>query len=355
MTEPVIAQQGPFFVELKAGRTYHWCACGRSRKQPFCDGSHAGTGFEPLKFTAQRDEDAVLCGCKHTGTAPFCNGAHNNLSSTYKLATDEQVRAAASLPITPRDSGAVGKAVLDGGCYVVTVDPGALEQHGAMKIGPVIHSADGAKFLSQFYAEVQGGVSDVLSFPKSDAMLFIRSGTGVLTISGRTFGVGPETAALVKPGEGFTLRATSAERMELLISACPQAAAPVWLTEMTTQYDETLTPRIAGVDPAKREPMADRFYQVLMGDEGDSSTEVTEFIGEVPQSRAAPHRHLYEEAIMVLSGEGFMWTEGARAVVKAGDIIFLPRKQIHSLECTTPAGMRLMGIFYPKGSPAVNY
>ena len=354
MTEPVVAQQGPFLVELKAGRTYYWCACGRSRKQPFCDGSHAGTGIEPLKFTAQADQEAVLCGCKHTGTAPFCNGAHNNLSATYKQASDQEVQAVANLPITPRDAGGVGKAVLDGGCYVVTVNPRSLEQHGAMRIAPVIHSADGAQFISQFYAEVQEGVSDIMSFPKSEAVLFIRKGTGVLTIAGRTFDIGPETAALVRPGEGFTLRTTSPERLEVLISACPQAEAPVWLAAMPEQFEEALTCRIAGVDPSKREPMADRFYQVLIGEDADP-TEVTEFIGEIPQSRAAPHRHLYEEAIMVLSGEGFMWTEGARAVVQAGDIIFLPRKQLHSLECTSAAGMRLMGVFFPKGSPAVNY
>jgi CDGSH-type Zn-finger protein/quercetin dioxygenase-like cupin family protein len=354
MPEPVVAQQGPFFVELKAGRTYYWCACGRSRKQPFCDGSHAGTGFEPMKFTAQADQEAVLCGCKHTGTAPFCNGAHNNLSATYKAASKEQIEAAANIPITPRDAGSVGKAVLEGGCYVVTLNPGSLEQHGAMQIAPVIHRADGARYISQFYATVRDGVSDILSFPNSDAMLFIRSGRGVLTISGRTFEVAPETAALLRPGEGLTLRTTGAEPLEVLISACPQAEAPVWLTQMPTQFDEALPRRIAGVDPSKREPMADRFYQVLLGDDADP-TEVTEFIGEIPQSRAAPHRHLYEESIMVLSGEGFMWTEGARARVQAGDVIFLPRKQLHSLECTSPAGMRLMGVFYPKGSPAVNY
>jgi mannose-6-phosphate isomerase-like protein (cupin superfamily) len=201
---------------------------------------------------------------------------------------------------------------------------------------------------------VRDGVSDILSFPNSEAMLFIRSGGGVLTISGRTFEVGPETAALLRAGEGFTLRTTGAEPLEALISACPQAEAPVWLTQMSTQFDATVLRRIAGVDPSKREPMADRFYQVLLGDDADA-TEVTEFIGEIPRSRAAPHRHLYEESIMVLSGEGFMWTEGARARVQAGDIIFLPRKQLHSLECTSPAGMRLMGVFYPKGSPAVNY
>ena len=74
-------------------------------------------------------------------------------------------------------------------------------------------------------------------------MLFIRNGTGVLTISGRTFDVGPETAALVAPGEGFTLQAKGTETMQVLISACPQADAPVWLSQMTTAFNEKRTAR----------------------------------------------------------------------------------------------------------------
>ena len=75
----VIAQKGPFGVDVEEGKTYYWCACGRSKNQPFCDGSHQGTGIEPVAFTAQKTEKAWLCGCKKTATPPFCDGAHNKL------------------------------------------------------------------------------------------------------------------------------------------------------------------------------------------------------------------------------------------------------------------------------------
>jgi quercetin dioxygenase-like cupin family protein len=90
-------------------------------------------------------------------------------------------------------------------------------------------------------------------------------------------------------------------------------------------------------------------------DEKSHGTPVTQFIGEIPESKAAHHRHLYEEAITVLSGEGFMWTDDTKTTIKAGDTIFLPLKQRHSLECTTRDGMRLVGLFYPSMSPAINY
>ena len=89
--------------------------------------------------------------------------------------------------------------------------------------------------------------------------------------------------------------------------------------------------------------------------ESDAATPVTQFIGEIPQSRAAQHRHLYEETITILSGEGVMWTDETKTPVQPGDTIFLPLKQAHSLECTSPDGMRLLGLFYPSMSPAINY
>lgn len=78
MEDPVIAQKSPYELELEAG-TYFWCACGRSARQPFCDGSHKGTGLEPKKFILAEKQTVYLCGCKWSADAPFCDGAHENL------------------------------------------------------------------------------------------------------------------------------------------------------------------------------------------------------------------------------------------------------------------------------------
>lgn len=77
--KPVIAQKEPIPVEVSAGKTYFWCACGKSKNQPFCDGSHKGTAFEPMKYTAEKDGKVFFCGCKHSAKAPLCDGTHNRL------------------------------------------------------------------------------------------------------------------------------------------------------------------------------------------------------------------------------------------------------------------------------------
>lgn len=79
MEEPTIAQKEPYSVAVKAGKQYFWCRCGRSQNQPFCDGSHKGTGIEPVGFSVENARDVYLCGCKRTGNQPFCDGSHKSL------------------------------------------------------------------------------------------------------------------------------------------------------------------------------------------------------------------------------------------------------------------------------------
>jgi glutamate synthase domain-containing protein 2/CDGSH-type Zn-finger protein len=79
MDEPIIAGRKPANIVLEAGETYTWCRCGRSRNQPFCDGSHRSTSFTPVTFTAEESGAVHLCMCKHTGNAPYCDGSHARL------------------------------------------------------------------------------------------------------------------------------------------------------------------------------------------------------------------------------------------------------------------------------------
>lgn len=77
MTEPIIAQKSPFPVDVEAGKSYWWCACGKSAKQPFCDGAHKDTGITPLKYDATESKKVYFCGCKATAKQPMCDGSHS--------------------------------------------------------------------------------------------------------------------------------------------------------------------------------------------------------------------------------------------------------------------------------------
>ena len=79
-----IASPTPFPLEVEKDKTYYWCACGLSQKQPFCDGSHKGTEFTPVAYTASRDQIVFFCGCKQSTRAPICDGSHASLTPASK-------------------------------------------------------------------------------------------------------------------------------------------------------------------------------------------------------------------------------------------------------------------------------
>lgn len=79
MNTPTIAARAPIAIDVEAGKTYWWCACGKSTTQPFCDGSHQGSGFTPQKYAASATGRLWFCACKQTGSSPLCDGSHKKL------------------------------------------------------------------------------------------------------------------------------------------------------------------------------------------------------------------------------------------------------------------------------------
>lgn len=76
MTTPIRAADAPYAVNVEKDKDYYWCACGQSKSQPFCDGSHKGTNFSPVKYHAGENETVYFCGCKQTASQPLCDGSH---------------------------------------------------------------------------------------------------------------------------------------------------------------------------------------------------------------------------------------------------------------------------------------
>jgi CDGSH iron-sulfur domain-containing protein 3 len=76
---PHIAQKAPYKLPVEAGKSYWWCACGLSKSQPFCDGSHKGSEFTPMEYKAEESGDVWFCGCKNAAKKPLCDGTHRKL------------------------------------------------------------------------------------------------------------------------------------------------------------------------------------------------------------------------------------------------------------------------------------
>ncbi len=350
MDSPVVAQPKPYLVKLECGRAYFWCACGRSRRQPFCDGSHTDTGIEPRRFVAPRTEEALLCGCKHTRGGPFCDGAHTNLPGGSPL-DDPDSPANRAIPLVTEKDGP--RRWLDGGCFIVCPKSAASAWRGNLRHRRIVGAELGARYQTQFLLEAEGARTPPVSLGASDAVLLVSSGGGEVVISGRAFPVQATDGVYLRPAETLELVPRSGESLQAFLLASPPAALE-WPAGAGDNFDRRFPQRVIAVDAARRTAMGSRFFQILV-DERVGSRVITQFIGHIPRSKAAPHRHLYEETLIVLSGRGCMWTETRKATVAAGEVIFLPRKQLHSLEATCAEGLCVAGVICPGDNPSITY
>src|SRR5205085_4261018 len=134
------------------------------------------------------------------------------------------------------------------------------------------------------------------------------------------------------------------------------AGAEVRLEEKATviavsggQGGKIVSPPRVHLDDVPIQRTGDRWYRELI------QSEITQFVGSIPPGRAPDHFHLYEEVLCVLQGTGFLWADGARTPIGRGSCVYLPRSNVHCVENTGSGELRLLGVFYPAGSPAVRY
>lgn len=351
IVDPVIAQYLPYYQELTK-KVHLWCSCGLSKTQPYCDQSHRGTDFKPVRYVAKEEgEEVLFCGCKHTKTPPFCDGAHNNLKDEY-ASDDANSEANSAIKIIPADTA--GRAMLDGSCFVSTVDSLPTKELGNLQLRQTIGKDIGAIHQSQYHITVTPGTSPIVNFGDSDLLILHTAGELDYVISGETFSLDSLAGVYVRPGEALQLINNSHNNATLFLSICPQDDSIDVLDSMPSNFDHSQSERVVRVDNSQRNTMANRYWQLLV-DQAVGCTHATQFIGEIPTSKAMPHRHLYEESLIILSGQGYMWTENGKAEVNGGDLIFLPRKQVHSLQCTSEESLLVAGVIYPGNNPSINY
>ena len=146
--------------------------------------------------------------------------------------------------------------------------------------------------------------------------------------------------------------------MTLVSARCPDPGDSVeFAGPMTSPLENAQPPDpspVVGLTDVTRQQTADRWYCELV-DPKVGSMEATQFVGSIPPGRAPNHFHRYEEVIFILIGEGRMWAGETSTPIAPGSCIFLPYEQVHCVENTGEGELRLLGVFYPAGSPAVRY
>jgi len=211
--------------------------------------------------------------------------------------------------------------LLEGGCRVAAMSEDAPQVEGSL--------------ISLRVLEFGPGRSPTFRNAEHDEVLFALSNCTLL-IDGDARRVERETGIFVRAGQAFAIE--------------NQGSAPVTLVGVQSPATE-VPPKAVVVKLSEQRamPTADRWYRVLI------DSEVTQFVGSIPPGRAPDHFHEYEEVLFILRGEGRMWAGATSTPIGFGSCIYLPRRQVHCVENTGTGELRLLGVFYPAGSPAVRY
>ena len=233
---------------------------------------------------------------------------------------------------------------LEGGCRVSTMHEGDSGVFGSLKVWTQIGRATGAEAISLRILEFGPGTSPGLRNQEFDEVIYVQEGDCTVFIDDAAYEVGPETGIYLRPGQTLTVENSGPNLVRFVSSQCPK----------DTSSTPSEGPPIVKLSDRRALPTADRWYRVLVDDE-IGSEQVTQFVGSIPPGRAPDHFHEYEEVLFILRGEGRMWAGQTNTPIGPTSCIYLPKRQVHCVENTGEGELRLLGVFYPAGSPAVRY
>jgi len=245
---------------------------------------------------------------------------------------------------------------LEGGFRVSGWKDGEALTHGNLRLW---RHAMGAEAISLRVLEFAAGVSPGIRNSGCNEVLYVAEGTGTVFLDGAPRRVSPGTGFFLRHGVCVTVENAGPGTLTLVGSQSPDPGASITFERPCTSLDPGASR--AGDEPFVRfseQPTqrADdgRWFRVLVDQEA-SGAPVTQFIGVIPPGRAPDHFHEYEEVLCILEGRGRFWAGESHAEIGPGSCVFLPRGRPHCVENAGSEELRLLGVFYPSGSPAVRY
>jgi mannose-6-phosphate isomerase-like protein (cupin superfamily) len=253
---------------------------------------------------------------------------------------------------------------LEGGCRVSEMRAGEPLIEGTLRIWNRIGRATGAKAISLRVLEFAPGLSPGIRNDDCDEILYVldwerghpvRNEVRTIFINGNSHQLSPDTGIYIRPGETFTVNNPGPRSIVMVSSRCPDPdREPRLVAALTSPISDSTPPSLVRLSERPAQPTADRWYRVMVDDE-IGSTKATQFVGSIPPGRAPDHFHHYEEVLFILRGEGRMWAGETNTAIAPGSCIYLPKGQVHCVENTGTDELRLLGVFYPAGSPSVRY
>jgi len=250
--------------------------------------------------------------------------------------------------------------VLAGGCRVSQMREGTPLVNGSLSIWHQIGREVGAQAISLRILEFAPGLSPGITNNDCDDTLYVHEAPDQATvfIDGWSYPIASDSGIYLRPGETLTVNNAGAQPLRIISSQCPepelQSKFGPPLTSPLAEAKQPQQPSIVRLAGREAVPTGDRWYRVLV-DEEVGSMQVTQFVGSIPPGRAPDHFHNYEEVLFILRGTGRMWAEKTNTSIGPSSCVYLPRGQMHCVENTGSDELRLLGVFYPAGSPSVRY
>ena len=242
--------------------------------------------------------------------------------------------------------------ILAAGCRLTASGGGEWFAEGSRRFRAPINRRHGAVDIAQTVSEYARGPAPSRRNAKSEEVLYVYEGRGVCHIDGQPYDINPGHAAYIPPGAVYQIENLHGAPLKIISVCCPEETAEI----VTGAVERKIAPNPLVVHESARAaiPTGERRFH-LLAHKDLGCQRVTQFLGVIPPGQAPQHYHTYEEAIFILNGYGLLWADEASCEFTAGDSIYLAPGQRHCLENIGLQDVRLLGVFYPSGSPATNY
>jgi len=260
---------------------------------------------------------------------------------------------------------------LEGGCRVSEMREGDPVVNGTLSVWNRIGRATGTQAISLRVMEFAPGNSPTIMNDECDQILYVldedssdshpermqeRKAVTAILIDDVRHEITSDTGIYIRPNQTFAIDNFGPDSIVIISAQCPDPDRPLRFNDGAhgSSRPRSDQPAIVRLADRPAQPTADRWYRVIVDDEVGSD-QVTQFVGSIPPGRAPDHFHKYEEVLFILKGEGRMWAGESNTPIAAGSCIYLPKGQVHCVENTGVGELRLLGVFYPAGSPSVRY